>query len=100
MPSFLCRDGWLRRGGGLWAVQTEAPREHENVASPDSHACGSPGLRRGSNNVWCAVFNATGVRDKAQGIMEEPKPLSWWWPVYCSYQLNIEGFLREKKYVA
>lgn len=48
----------------------------------------------------CAVFNATGVRDKAQGIMEEPKPLSWWWPVYCSYQLNIEGFLREKKYVA
>lgn len=47
--------------------------------------------------MWCAVFNATGVCDKAQGIMEEPKPLSWWWPVYCSYQLNIEGFLRGKK---
>lgn len=52
MPSFLCRDGWLRGGGGLWAVQTEAPREHENVASPDPHARGSPGLRGGSNNVW------------------------------------------------
>lgn len=32
----------------------------------------------------CAVFNGTGVRDKAQGIMEEPERLCWWWPVYCS----------------
>lgn len=50
--SLLCRDGWLCRGGGLWAVQTEAPGEHKDVASPDSHACGSAGFRCGSNNVW------------------------------------------------
>lgn len=48
----LCRDGRLCRGGGLWAVQTEASGEHKDVTSPDSHACGSAGLRCGSNNVW------------------------------------------------
>ena len=47
-----CRDGWLCHGGWLRAVQIEAQRRHENVASPDSHARGSPGLRRGSDNVW------------------------------------------------
>lgn len=52
MLSLPCRDGWLRHGGWLRAVQTEEQRRHENVSSPDSHARGSPGLRRGSDNVW------------------------------------------------
>lgn len=45
----------------------------------------------------CAVFNVSGVRDEAQGVMERrPKSLSWWWPVYCSYKPHIEGFLKKK----
>lgn len=77
MPSFLCRDGWLRGGGGLWAVQTEAPREHENVASPDPHARGSPGLRGGSNNVWY-VPSRRFLR-WALWVMETLSHLFCWW---------------------